>query len=132
MRPIAEIEAPELLAAVRKIEERGAHDLAHRVLSVCGQVFRYGIATGRCTRDIAADLRGALTPHKKAHQAAVRPEELPNLLRAIATYDEIGDRQTRLALQVLALTFVRTNKLIGAEWQDSILKTRCGSFLLPA
>ena len=118
MRPIAGIEAPELLAAVRKIEERGAHDLAHRVLSVCGQVFRYGIATGRCTRDIAADLRGALTPHKKTHQAAVRPEALPELLKAIATYDEIGDRQTRLALQMLALTFVRTSELIGAEWHE--------------
>ena len=118
MRPIAEIEAPELLAAVRKIEERGAHDLAHRVLSVCGQVFRYGIATGRCTRDIAADLRGALTPHKKTHLAAVRPEELPELLKAIATYDEIGDRQTRLALHMLALTFVRTSELIGAEWHE--------------
>ncbi len=61
-RPIAQIEAPELLAAVRKIESRGAYDLAHRVLQVCGQVFRYGIATGRCTRDLAADLRGALDP----------------------------------------------------------------------
>ena len=77
-RPISEIEAPELLAALRPMEERGANDLAHRVLQVCGQVFRYGIATGRCSRNLAADLRGALTPHKKKHQAAVRPEEFPN------------------------------------------------------
>lgn len=117
-RPIAEIEAPELLAALNKIEERGAHDLAHRVLQVCGQVFRYGIATGRCKHDLSADLRGALTPHKKQHQAAVRPEDLPELLRAIATYDNIGDRQTRLALQLLAHTFVRTNELIGAQWME--------------
>lgn len=117
-RPIADIEAPELLAALNKIEERGAHDLAHRVLQVCGQVFRYGIATGRCKHDLSADLRGALTPHKKQHQAAVRPEELPDLLRAIATYDDIGDKQTRLALQLLAHTFVRTNELIGAQWTE--------------
>lgn len=117
-RPIDQIEAPELLAAIRKIEERGAYDLAHRVLQVCSQVFRYGIATGRCTRDIARDLHGALTPHKKINQAAVRPEELPELLRAIAGYDAIGDKQTRLALQLLTLTFVRTNELIGAEWQE--------------
>lgn len=117
-RPIAEIEAPELLASVQKIEKRGAFDLAHRVLQVSGQVFRYGIATGRCSRDIARDLRGALTPHKKQHQAAVRPEELPDLLRRISTYDEIGDRQTRLALQLLAHSFVRTNELIGAEWSE--------------
>ncbi len=118
LRPIAEIDAPELLAVVRKIESRGAHDLSHRVLSVCGQVFRYGVATGRCKSDPSKDLRGALTPHKKTKQAAVRPEELPALLRAIAGYDEIGDKQTRLALQLLAKTFVRTNELIGAEWAE--------------
>jgi integrase len=115
-RPIGEIQAPELLQALRRIEARGSYDLAHRVLQVCGQVFRYGIATGRCSRNLSTDLRGALTPHKMEHQAAVRPEELPELLRAIAKYDETGDKQTRLALQLLAQTFVRTNELIGSEW----------------
>ena len=118
-RPISEIEAPELLATVRKIENRGAYDLAHRVLAVCGQVFRYGVASGHCTRDIAADLRGALTPHKKKHQAAVRPEELPDLLRKIDSYDkDTGDTLTRLALQLMAATFVRTSELIGAKWEE--------------
>jgi integrase len=117
-RPIDQINAPELLDAVRKIEARGAHDLAHRVLQVCGQVFRYGIATGRCTRNLSTDLRGALTPHIKKHQSAIRSEELPDLLRAIATYDEVGDKQTRLAMQLLAQTFVRTNELIGAVWSE--------------
>ncbi len=74
-RPIGAIEATELLAALRPIEKRGAHDLAHRILQVCGQVFRYGIATGRCQRDISRDLRGALTPHQKRHQVAIRPEQ---------------------------------------------------------
>lgn len=129
-RPIAEIEAPELLATMRKIEERGAYDHAHRVLAVCGQVFRYGIATGRCSRDLAADLRGALTPHRKAHQAAVRPEELPELLKAIGSYHEIGDRQTRLALELLALTFVRTSELIGAEWSE--FDFDAGLWVIPA
>ncbi|HVC90426.1 MAG TPA: integrase arm-type DNA-binding domain-containing protein [Acidobacteriaceae bacterium] len=117
-RPIAEIDAPELLAAMRTIESRGSFDLAHRVLQVCGQIFRYGIATGRCTRNLSLDLRGALTPHVKGQQNAVRPEELPALLKAIAGYDALGDRQTRLALQLLALTFVRTGELIGAEWSE--------------
>jgi integrase len=117
-RPIGEIEPPELLQTLRKIEARGAYDLAHCVLQVCGQVFRYGIATGRCSRNLSTDLRGALTPHKKKHQAAVRPEELPDLLRAIAKYDETGGKQTQLALQLLAQTFVRTNELIGAEWAE--------------
>lgn len=117
-RPLDQIEAPELLQAIRKIEARGSYDLAHRVLQVCGQIFQYGIATGRCTRNLSTDLRGALTPHVKKHQAAVRPEELPDLLRTIAKYDDIGDKQTRLALQLLAQTFVRTNELIGAEWVE--------------
>ena len=117
-RPIDQINALELLETIRKIEARGAYDLAHRVLQVCGQVFRYGIATGRCTRNLSTDLRGALTPHVMQHQSAVRPEELPDLMRAIAKYDETGDKQTRLALQLLAQTFVRTNELIGAEWTE--------------
>lgn len=116
--PIAEIEAVELLATVRKIEARGAHDLAHRVLSVCGQVFRYGVATGRCKSDPSKDLRGALTPHRKKKQAAVKVDEFPELLRRIAGYDKIGDKQTQLALQLLAMTFVRTNELIGATWPE--------------
>jgi len=127
---IGEIEAPELLYAVRVIEKRGSYDLAHRVLQVCGQVFRYGVATGRCKRDPSPDLRGALTPHKKKNQAAVSPEELPALMRAIVTYDKIGDKQTRLALQLLALTFVRTNELIGALWSEFDLEN--GLWLVPA
>ena len=124
-RPIAEIEPPELLDTVRKIEARGAHDLAHRVLAICGQVFRYGVATGRCKRDPTGDLRGALTPHKPKHQAAVKPEELPELLRKIDAYDkEAGDTLTRLALQLMAATFVRTNELIGAKWEEFDFKAK--------
>lgn len=118
-RPISQIDAPELLDVLRKIEQRGAHDLAHRVLGVCGQVFRYAIATGRCQRDVAADLRGALTPHVVEHQKAVDPQkELPSLLHAIDGYDTIGDKQTMIALQLLMLTFVRTNELTGATWGE--------------
>lgn len=117
-RPINEIEAPELLSVVQVIENRGAYDLAHRVMQVCGQVFRYGIATGRCQRNPASDLRGALTPHVQKHQNAIRPEQLPQLLRDISGYETIGDRQTRLALQMLAHTFVRTSELINSEWVE--------------
>jgi integrase len=120
-RPIADLKAPEILAAVRKIEERGSTDLAHRVMGVVGQVLRYGVATGRGERDHTADLRGALTPHKKGQQAAVGSKELPQLLRDIAAYDQppvSGEKQTRIALQVLALTFTRTSELIGATWGE--------------
>lgn len=116
--PISKIEAPELLNMIRVIEDRGSYDLAHRVLQVCGQVFRYGVVTGRCGRDPAADLKGALTPHKKKNQPAVKPEELPDLLRAIATYETIGNRQTQLALQLMTHAFLRTKELIGALWSE--------------
>lgn len=131
-RPIAEITAPELLAAVRKVESRGAHDLARRMLGVAGQVFRYAIATGRCARDPSGDLRGALTPHKPRHQAAVRPDELPALLKAIEGYGAIGDRQTALALRMLALTFVRTSELIGAQWAEFTLDGESPTWEIPA
>jgi len=123
-RPIADLTAPEILAALRKIEERGATDLSHRVMGVVGQVLRYGVATGRGMRDHTADLRGALTPHVKANQAAVSEKALPQLLRDISQYDQPptnGDKQTRIALQLLALTFVRTNELIGATWDELTL-----------
>lgn len=129
-RPITELEAPELLACIGKIEKRGAYDLAHRVLQVSGQVFRYGIASGYCKRDLSTDLRGALTPHKAKHQPAVRPEELPTLLRAIDGYDALGDLQTRLALQLLVLTFVRTGELIGATWDE--FDTSAALWVIPA
>jgi integrase len=82
------------------------------------QVFRYAVATGRCERDPAPDLRGALTPHKGKHQAAVPLEEFPALLRAIDSYGDLGDMMTGYALRLLMLTFVRTNELIGAEWSE--------------
>src|SRR4029077_10930349 len=87
-------------------------------LQVSGQVFRYGVATGRCDRDLSTDLRGALTPHKARNQAAVTPDELPALLRAIEGYGELGDKLTALALRLMTLTYVRTGELIGATWDE--------------
>jgi integrase len=123
-RPIADLTAPLILEALRKIEQRGSTDLAHRVMGVVGQVLRYGIATGRGERDHTADLKGALTPHVKGNQHAVPEKSLPQLLRDISQYDQApvnGDKQTRIALQLLALTFVRTSELIGAVWDELTL-----------
>ncbi|MGO8778925.1 MAG: tyrosine-type recombinase/integrase [Rhodomicrobium sp.] len=126
-KPIADVEPPELLDVLRKIENRGAHEMASRVRMLCGQVFRYGIATGRCKRDPAADLLGALIPHKVRHQPAVKPHELPELLRKIAAYD--GEPVTRLGLQFMAYTFVRTSELIPAEWTE--FNTNDGIWTVP-
>ena len=83
-RPIREIEPPELLSVLRRIESRGVLDGAHRVRGICGLVFRYAVATGRATRNPAQDLIGALTPAKVIHLAAVtEPDKVGELLRAI-------------------------------------------------
>lgn len=131
-QPIAEIEPPDLLAVIREVEARGAHDLSRRTMSTAGQVFRYGVAVGRCSRDPSRDLRGALTPHVMKHQAAIRPEELPALLRAIDGYPQIGDRQTALGLRLLCLTFVRTTELIAAEWPEFALDSEVPTWEVPA
>lgn len=68
-KPIADITAPQLLQVILRIEKRGALETAHRALSCCGQVFRYGVATGRAERDPSGDLRGALPPVESRHFA---------------------------------------------------------------
>ncbi len=120
-RPISAIEPPELLDVIRIMEKRGANDLARRVLGVAGQIFRFGIAAGRCTRNPAADLVDALEGTEEVkHQSAVAPEDVPQLMRDIAGYETKvgGDRQTMLGLFLLAMTFVRTNELTAAEWTE--------------
>lgn len=115
--PIAEIEAPELLDMVRAVEGRGAIEMAKRELQSCSQIFRYAIATGRARRDPCGDLRGALKPRgKKNHRASLKAPELPAFLQALANYD--GEAQTRIALQLVTLTFVRTQELRFATWSE--------------
>lgn len=116
-RPIMEVTAPELLSALARIEKRGAFETAHRTLQICGQVFRYGIATGRAERDLSADLRGALAPVKKKHHASItNPIEVGKLLRAINVYE--GSFVTKCALRLAPLFFVRPGELRHAEWDE--------------
>lgn len=115
-RPIRAITAPELLAVIREVESRDALDISHRCLQTASQIFRYAIDTGRAERDPASDLRGALKTRSVVHMKRVSEAELPELMAKIAGYD--GDLQTRLALQLLALTFVRTMELRNAEWSE--------------
>jgi integrase len=115
-RPINQINAAELLATIRKIEKRGAVDLSHRVLQTCGQIFRYAIATSRADRDISSDLRGALTVRKKINHANLKENDLPEFLQRLENYH--GDLQTKLALKILVLTFVRSAELRGMRWQE--------------
>jgi len=117
MKPIASITAPEILAVLRRIENRGAIETAHRVKQICGQVFRYTIATGRAERDPSADLRGALPPTKPKRMSTITvPKQIGELLRAIDGYE--GHLITRCALRLAPLVFVRPGELRQAEWRE--------------
>jgi integrase len=116
-RPIAEVSAPELLSTVRRIENRGALETAHRALRNCGQVFRYAVATGRAQRDTSGDLRGALPPVKEEHLPAItEPKRAGELLRAMDEYQ--GTFTVRCALRLAPLVFVRPGELRKAQWTD--------------
>ena len=116
-RPIDEIEAPDVLAVLRRVESRGALETAHRIKTICGQVFRYAVATGRAKRDVAADLKGALPPAPERHHASVTdPKEVAHLLRAIDGYQ--GGFVVRCALRLAPLFFVRPGELRQAEWTE--------------
>lgn len=121
-RPIAEIAAPELLNALRRIESRGALETAHRALQNCGQVFRYAVATGRAERDPSGDLRGALPPTRQKHHASITdPKAIGGLLRAIEGYQ--GSFVTKCALCLAPLFFVRPGELRKAEWSEFNFET---------
>ena len=116
-RPIGDIKAPEVLAMLRRIESRGALEVAHRVKAICGQVFRYAVATGRAERDPTADLKGAMKPYKEKHLAAITdPKEVAPLLMAIDGY--AGSFVVKCALQLAPLLFVRPGELRQAEWSE--------------
>ena len=128
-RPLDAIEPPELLACLRRVEARGAIETAHRVKYACGQVFTYGIATGQCKRNAAADLRDALQPVRVTHHAAITdPKRVGELLRAIAGYR--GHAVTRTALQLAPLVFQRPGELRMAEWSEIDLDA--GLWLIPS
>jgi integrase len=116
-RKLADIEPVELLATLRKVEARGAVETADRGLMLCRQVWRYGVATGRVPRDITADLKGALSPYRGKHFAAITdPVKLGELLRAIQAYR--GGPVVRAALQLAPLLFQRPGELRAAEWTE--------------
>jgi integrase len=115
-RPIADITATDLLSCLKVIEKSGALDMAQRMMQTCGQVFRYAIVTGRINQNPVNDLKGALKTPVRKHHAHLKANELPEYLQKLEAYD--GDPQTKIALKLLLLTFVRTTELRGALWQE--------------
>ena len=117
-RPIADIGALELLDVIKKIEGRGAHELAHRTLQYCSRVFRYAVLTSRAERNPASDLKGALKPVVSTHYNALDLKDLPDFLKALEQNNARLYMPTRLAVKMLLLTFVRTKELINAKWEE--------------
>lgn len=117
-RPIADITSPEVLEVIRKIENRGAHELARRAMQTCGQIFRYAVGTGKAASDPTRDLQGLLKPSKKGHFAALDAKALPEFLAALNKNEARLYAQTLRAMRLLMLLFVRTSELIGAKWEE--------------
>ena len=116
-RPIAEVNAPDLLTVLRRIEARGAIETAHRVRGICSLFFRYAVATSRAERDPAADLKGAITNRIPKPRAAITtPDEVGALMRAIDGF--AGTYTVKCALQMCALTFCRPGEVRTAEWTE--------------
>lgn len=126
-KPIVEIEAPHIVEAMRKIAERGALDIAKRSHQTIGQVFRYAIAndtSGKIKRNPASDIKPSdiLKSRQKNNYARVDLKDLPALLRAIDTSETRAI--TRIAIKLMAYTFVRTSELIEARWSEIDFKTK--------
>jgi integrase len=116
-RPIAELEPPELLDMLRKVEKRGANEMARRLKQLVGQIFRFAIVTSRAKRDPSADLKDALrTTGEPRHHRAMPLLELPAFLQKLETYS--GEQQTKLALKLMTLTFLRTTELRAGKWNE--------------
>lgn len=117
-RPISQITPPELLDCLRKIEKRGKLEMASRARELSGQVFRYGIQTGRCERDAAADLRGALKTRKTEHFRTIDEKQIPDFLKALSNNNARLFERTRRAVWLSLLTFGRPGEIRQACWSQ--------------
>ncbi len=116
-RPIAALEPPELLDMLRKVEKRGVNETARRLKQLVGQIFRFAIVTGRAKRDPSVDLKDALRATGEPQRHRAMPlSELPTFLQKLESYS--GEQQTKLALKLVTLTFLRTTELRAGKWSE--------------
>lgn len=117
--PIKEITPAIMLRALQEIEQRGVYELTRRAKQYCGQIFRYAIPLGLVDRDMTADLKDSLESKSTTkHLASIEPDELPQLVRDIHRNDARMYSVTKLAMELMLHTFVRTNELIKARWEE--------------
>lgn len=123
-QPVADLTATMVRKAVKAIEARGAVDMAKRQLQKCNQIMRFAVAHDLAERNPVADIRPGdiLQPRKKRNYSRIAAKDLPQLLRDINGY--VGGEHTRLAMQLMAITFVRTSELIEATWDEFDLEGR--------
>jgi integrase len=123
-RPIGEIEPPELLRALKKVEARKHYETGSRMRTLASQVFGFGIANGYCRRNMAADLKDALTsPRSKPRPGLTDPAAVGKLCRAIDGYTGKGPL-VRSALRLLSLALVRPGEVAKSEWSEIDLGSR--------
>jgi integrase len=117
-RPLASIKPGEIMAAVKKIETRGAADQAGRVLQRVKAVYRWAVIHERIQTNPMLDLVPSeiLQPRQVQHRAAMTDKELPEFLAKLAAYD--GDPHTVHALRLLILTATRPGETRGALWAE--------------
>ncbi len=123
-RPMSDIKSPELLECLRIIEKRGSYDVLKRTTQACGQIFRYGIQTGRCERDPAADLKGALTAAPVSHFRTISLKQLPEFIEALKENKARIFERTRRAVWLSLYTFCRPVEIRTARWADIDFDTK--------
>jgi len=114
--PIADITPQEVIAVVKKVENRGALEIASKVLQRASSIFRYAVQTGLVKYNPASELRGTIRTRKVSHRPALKEADLHEFFNKLDHYD--GDLITVLALKLLILTFVRPGELRGARWEE--------------
>jgi integrase len=128
--PIKTITHKMILDLANGIKERGANELAKRVVQMCRHIYQYAIVTGRADKNIAEDLRGLVKSEPKSHYAAIEAKDLPKFIKDLRNQEPLLNRQTYLAVELMMLTFVRTGEMIKAEWSEFDLKEKI--WLIPA
>lgn len=128
--PIKAITPPLLLNVLKQVENGGVYETTKRIRQYASQVFKYAVITGRAEKDVAADLAGALKHSKVKHYATIDIKELPEFLRKLNSNDARLFIQTRLAIELMLLTFVRTSELLEAKWAEIDLDNKV--WVIPA
>lgn len=128
--PIKTITHKMLLDLAQSVKERGAHELAKRIIQMSVHIYRYAIVTGRAENNIAEDLKGMVKAKPKSHFAAIEAKDLPEFISDLRNHKAKLNRQTYLAVNFMMLTFVRTGEMIGAKWSEFDLEQK--QWLVPA